>query len=329
MKSRKDATNELRAFSARFIQRRYLGRWPRLLHFAPLALRPMSKAGPLKHILRAPTPLYRFASQARTVLTPKRFAQLIVILICAFTLKQFYSTANVNELRWILAPTTALVELASGSRFAFEAYAGYINSDHSFIIAASCAGVNFLLAAFLMLSLDRLWRERDANISWGFIPAAGLLAYATTIIANTVRIVVALRLHENKPEMGWLDANQLHRVEGILIYFGFLLLLHAVAARMSRRTAPSVGLRNLLGESFFPLLIYYSVALGIPLANAASRHSLVATDFGQHLLFVLLTPLVVILPVVIFRWHSVRPAILQREQHAATISSRQIANTLH
>src|SRR2546423_10968093 len=90
----------------------------------------------------------------------KQLAQLIVILLCALTLKQFYSTANVNELRWILAPTTVLVELVSGSRFEFESYAGYINSDHSFIIAASCAGVNFLLTAFLMLSLGKVWRER-------------------------------------------------------------------------------------------------------------------------------------------------------------------------
>ena len=67
----------------------------------------------------------------------KQLAQLIVVLLCALTLKQYYSTANVNELRWILAPTTVLVELVSGSRFEFESYAGYINSDRSFVIAAN------------------------------------------------------------------------------------------------------------------------------------------------------------------------------------------------
>lgn len=250
----------------------------------------------------------------------KQLAQLIVILLCALTLKQFYSTANVNELRWILAPTTVLVELVSGPRFEFESYAGYINSDHSFIIAASCAGVNFLLTAFLMLSFGKLWRDRDQSISWRFIPAAIVFAYLTTLVANTVRIAIALRLRSWFSGIGWLDANQLHRVEGILVYFGFLIVLYGVSEKVSRSTGNNSDRmllldremesscdgawslsRNLLRQSFFPLLIYYATTLGIPLANAARRPLVIATGFWQHLVFVLLTPLVVILPIAVFR----------------------------
>lgn len=273
----------------------------------------------------------------------KQLGQLIVILLCALTLKQFYSTANVNDLRWILAPTTVLVELVSGSRFEFESYAGYINSDRSFIIAASCAGVNFLLTAFLMLSLGKLWRDRTHSIAWRFIPAAAVFAYLTTLVANTVRIAIALRLRALSSELSWLDANQVHRVEGIFIYFGFLLLLYGVSEKMSHRIGrgsertpsinkssasdrdrivlldhksesssegPSSLSRKLLRQSFFPLLIYYSTTLGIPLANATRRPFVIATDFWQHLLFVLLTPLVVIIPVAVFRLpsrHRVQP----------------------
>jgi exosortase K len=249
-----------------------------------------------------------------------KVAQLIVILLGTLTLKQFYSTANVNELRWILAPTTVLVELVSGLRFEFESYAGYINSDRSFIIAASCAGVNFLLTAFLMLSLGKLWRDRARSIPWRFIPVAVVFAYLTTLVANTVRIAIALRLRAIFSGIVGLDANQLHRVEGICVYFGFLLVLYGVSEKMSRRTgcdshqmltldrkmqssgdgASSLS-RNLLRQSFFPLLIYYATMLGIPLANAAHHPSVIATDFWQHLLFVLLTPLVVIIPVAVFR----------------------------
>ncbi|MGI8835134.1 MAG: exosortase K [Pyrinomonadaceae bacterium] len=250
----------------------------------------------------------------------KQLAQLIGILLCALTLKQFYSTANVNELRWILAPTTVLVEVVNGSRFEFESYAGYIDSDRSFLIAASCAGVNFLLTAFLMLSLGKLWRERARNISWRYIPAALIVAYLTTLIANTVRIVTALWLRRISPSVDWLDANQLHRVEGIVVYFGFLLLLYVVSDRMdwrfrtvSVRTQPvdckkksGSGeafslLRNLLRQSCFPLLIYYATTLGIPLATAAYRPDVLATDFWNHLLFVLLTPIILVLPFAAFR----------------------------
>ena len=262
-------------------------------------------------------------SDARSLFAPKQLAQLIVILLCALTLKQFYSTANVDELRWILAPTTVLVELVNGSRFEFESYAGYINSERSFLIAASCAGVNFLLTAFLMLSLGKLWRDRSRNISWRYIPAALVVAYLTTLIANTVRIVTALRLRRISPSVDWLDANQLHRVEGVIVYFGFLLLLYGASEKMNRevRTASrrtqrlddkmasvSEGLlsslRNLLRTLSFPLLIYYTITLAIPIVNAVWRPGVLATDFFGHLLFVLLTPLILVFLIAAFRCYT-------------------------
>src|SRR5688572_20200996 len=119
----------------------------------------------------------------------KRGAQLVVMLAVAFSLKLSYSTAGANQLRWILAPTTFLVELVSGTTFQFESNAGYMSSDRRFIIAASCAGVNFLITAFLMLSLSRLWKARTQspahNLSWRFIPIALMLAYLATLVANT------------------------------------------------------------------------------------------------------------------------------------------------
>src|SRR5205085_8871370 len=121
-------------------------------------------------------------------------AQLMLVVLCALALKFYYSTATVNELRWILGPTTALVELLSGKRFAFESFAGYMSSDHSFVIAAPCAGVNFLITAFLMLAVRRLWRDRFHCVSWLFIPMTAAVAYLATIVTNAVRICLALEL---------------------------------------------------------------------------------------------------------------------------------------
>src|SRR6185295_15679806 len=152
-------------------------------------------------------------------------AQLVVVVLCALALKLYYSTATPNELRWILAPTTFLVELLSNRSFTFESYTGYMSSDHRFVIAVSCAGVNFLLTAFLMLGLRRLWRERFQALSWRFVPVTVFMAYVMTVIANTVRICVALEIQRHSIEVNGLSGNQLHRVEGIVVYFGFLLLL--------------------------------------------------------------------------------------------------------
>jgi len=229
--------------------------------------------------------------------TWKRNAQLVAVVLCALGLKLYYSAASPNQLRWILAPTTALVQLVTGASFQFESHAGYISSDRSFLIAASCAGVNFLITAFLMLSLRKLWRDRGHKISWSFIPSTALFAYLATLVANTVRISVALWLHHASPEINGLTRNQLHRFEGIFIYFGFLLLLFVVSERLS-----SANVSGLLQQALFPLLIYYTTTLGIPLVNTAYHRGFAASDFWEHFFFVLLTPLLLILPLAAFRF---------------------------
>ena len=226
-----------------------------------------------------------------------RLAQVVVVLLVALGLKQYYSTASANQLRWILAPTTMLVSLVSGETFQFESYAGYITSDRTFVIAAACAGVNFLITAFLMLSLRKLWVDKSAQVSWRFIPTAALVAYLATLVANTVRITIALQLQRTPPQIGGLSRGELHRFEGIFVYFGFLLLLFMISERGRTKNTS-----RLLSLSVFPLLIYYLTTLGIPLANSAYRQKLVDGDFWWHFVFVLLTPLIFVVPVAAFRY---------------------------
>jgi len=234
-----------------------------------------------------------------------RIAQLIVVLVCALALKSYYSKASANDLRWILTPTTKFVELVSGSSFEFESNAGYISSDRSFLIASSCAGVNFLITAFLMLSMRRLWQDPTRTIAWRFIPVAAAVAYLVTLIANTVRISGALGLRSMPGEMGWLDAEQLHRFEGIFIYFGFLLLLFLISEKVS-----AVKPSSLIRQSFFPLVVYYATTLGMPLANGAYKQG---TEFWEHSLFVVMIPLALILPIASLRYWRYRRFLRLRE----------------
>ena len=210
-------------------------------------------------------------------------AQLAIVLLCALALKQYYSTATANELRWILAPTTLIVELLSGRSFVFESYTGYMSSDQRFVIAVPCAGVNFLIMAFLMLALRRLWTGRFQSVSWRVLPISIATAYVATVIANATRIVIALEIQRRSVEVSGLTENQLHRLEGIVVYFGFLLLLFVVMER------------KLL---MFPVVIYYVMTLGVPLVNGAFHRP----GFWEHFGFVLVMPLVVMLPVLIVRF---------------------------
>lgn len=222
-----------------------------------------------------------------------QIAQGSVVLLCAIALKFYYSQASANQLQWILAPTAMLVELVSGISFTFESYSGYVSRDRSFLIAPVCAGVNFLIAAFLMLSMSRLFRKQPQSNTWGFIPVAAVIAYLVTLVANTVRITVALWLRQ-LPENSWLNPVELHRVEGILVYSCFLLLLFMVSEKISNGKSS-----GLLRQSVFPLLMYYAITLGIPLINGGYRQGI---SFWQHSAFVLLIPLLLILPLMMFGW---------------------------
>jgi exosortase K len=223
-------------------------------------------------------------------------AQLVIVGLCALALKSYYSTASADDLRWILTPTTRLVELLSGRQFEFESYAGYMSSDRTFVIAVPCAGINFLITAFLMVALRRLWRERFQAIKWHFIPVAAVVAYAATVIANTTRIWFALELRARSVAISGLTNNQLHRLEGIVVYFGFLLLLFLLTEKLEARK-PLRFARVLP----FPLLIYYATTLGVPLLNGSFRRS----AFWEHAVFVLLLPLLFVIPVtLVYVWRA-------------------------
>lgn len=218
-------------------------------------------------------------------------AQLLLVLLCALGLKAYYSTATADDLLWILTPTTVLVELLSGRQFEFESYAGYMSSDHRFVIAVPCAGVNFLITAFLMLALRRLWRGRFQPAAWSFLPVAAILAYVATLLANTTRIWFALEMQAQSAWLTWLTRNQLHRLEGIVIYFLFLMLLFVVTERFETARP-----RSFARASLFPLLIYYATTLGVPLLNGSYRQG---SAFWEHFGFVLVLPLLVILPLLL------------------------------
>jgi exosortase K len=216
---------------------------------------------------------------------PKTVAQAAVILIVAVSLKTFYSTASINDLTWILWPTKMVVELITGTQFHFESYAGYMSEDRSFLIAAACSGVNCLIAIFLMLSLRTLWQRRCESMSWLSLLFIAGLSFIITVGANALRISSAMWLNAKRPQIFGLDHDELHRLDGILVYFGMMLLVY-IAFEYWEKKVQVLRWQKLI----FPLGIYYAITLVLPIANGALRDN----QFFTHLLSVLVTPLVLI-----------------------------------
>jgi hypothetical protein len=69
----------------------------------------------------------------------------------------------------------------------------------------------------------------------GLLVTSAAAAYAATILANAVRIAVAVRLHVSRWSIGPLTHAHLPELAGVTIYFLALLALFALALRVSEQ----------------------------------------------------------------------------------------------
>jgi exosortase K len=192
---------------------------------------------------------------------------LLAALGAAFALKRFYSTASAADLRFVLAPTTWLVELAGGHSFDWTS-GGYLSTELRFLVAPACAGVNFLVVAFVALVLGFVRPARRAWQNVGILLASAAAAYVTTVLANALRILVAIPLWTHRVSFGRLTGARLHELVGVVVFLGMLLLLHLAARRLA--AAPvHLGV---------PLLPYAAVMLLVPLLRGAHRRP----EFWAH-----------------------------------------------
>jgi len=146
--------------------------------------------------------------------------------LTAWGLKRHYADASPDDLLWILSPTAWLVGVTTGATFAFEPGEGYLSREHLFLIEKSCAGINFMIAAFGMLVYARFHRTGSAMTAARVLGVSLVAAYLTAVVVNAVRIALALWLAAHPLAASAFSAADVHRFEGICVYFGGLVLLY-------------------------------------------------------------------------------------------------------
>jgi exosortase K len=160
---------------------------------------------------------------------------LSLVLVSALALKRRYGTASAEELDWLLVPTTFLVELVTGQHFVPEARVGFVSESLPIVIAPACAGLNFFVIGLLTLTFGFVPKLASSGAKALWLVASPLLAYAATLLANTVRIASAVGCHEIGLRVPMLTAAEAHRALGILIYLPAAWLLFAAAERGLRQ----------------------------------------------------------------------------------------------
>jgi hypothetical protein len=117
--------------------------------------------------------------------------------------------------------------------------------------------VNFAVIVFIMLAFTA--RRLPLLL-------CAALAFGVTLIVNASRIALSVVRLQASLSTPLVDAEQLHRLEGVVVYFAALLAVYLLVARK-----PAV---------WVPLAFYLCGTLVVPALNGAS--------FGQHTLTVFL-----------------------------------------
>ena len=205
----------------------------------------------------------------------ERHGWLVVALVAAWLLKRHYSQATAEELRWMLAPTAALSSLLLQSDFSFRAGEGYLSRELAILISPACAGVNFLVVAFLSLTLGfgrslQGWRQRGL-----WLAASAVAAYVTTLLVNCLRISLSVWLAHLAARVFGLTFQSVHRLLGVAVYLAGLVALCLTVQYWLRSRTRTPAWRH---TWVIALGCYVALTLGIPLLRGGWQNP----EFWSH-----------------------------------------------
>jgi exosortase K len=173
---------------------------------------------------------------------------LAVAALVIWGMKRHYADARPDDLWWILAPTTRVVGAVTGTTFVEVPSEGHVSHERLFVIEKSCAGINFMAAAFGMLVFSQLHRAGSGRSGLCVLGASGIASYGAAIFVNAARITIAMWLADRPIALSTFTPAQIHRLEGIVVYFAGLVVLCEIARRVDDRVGqPS---RSIMSEGW-------------------------------------------------------------------------------
>lgn len=198
-----------------------------------------------------------------------RIIMIMVSLVIAWSLKYHYSHSSSDDLVWILAPTTYLVEMTGDMTFARKIDTGYVNNESAIIIAPSCSGVNFMIIVFCLSAYMGLKKIKTTltQVMWIIISITS--SYIYTLFVNTFRINLSIYSIRTEFLETWFSRETVHLFEGVVVYFIFLLIYYYL---LNRFIYPELTIFfkkpfMLVKRYLLPLFFYLFFTLLIPVLN--------------------------------------------------------------
>jgi len=172
------------------------------------------------------------AIQKQTVTNIKNIPYYL-ITVGIFILFKFGFTYAVNDnLTFLLKPTDKLVGLLTGSNSVYISDKGYFYNQLNIVIDKSCAGFNFWVLSFLMLTFLGL-KYFDSNIKKTLTILLSLIgAYLLTVFVNTSRIFASIVIQNQMSNIFVNQKHIIHETIGIVTNLSFLILTYFIINRV-------------------------------------------------------------------------------------------------
>jgi exosortase K len=195
----------------------------------------------------------------------------LMVLGVALAIKHHYSIATTADLEWMLRPLSLLLEGLSGHPFHRDGLHEWVSEGADVRLVKACAGINFLLMSLLAWAwVFRPDRREEVDVSTWFrgrillLFAVVIAAYTISLLANSLRILVAMSLPVQGPDP--------HRLIGMLIYVPLLSLQLHLGDRANRKAA-------LAG----PVILYLLLMAVVPVLTGNAFNA--PGWFIEHLLY--------------------------------------------
>lgn len=155
-----------------------------------------------------------------------------VVIIIFLILKLVNTMTITNDLFFLLKPTTACIELLTGSIATYSSNNGYYFEQLNFLIDKSCSGFNFWLLCFLMFSFLGLKYTLKPYHKIAIVPISLFLSYIATIGINTSRIYSSIILQSKIQNHFEVEYAIIHEAIGVATHLSFLIIIYLITEKL-------------------------------------------------------------------------------------------------
>ena len=163
---------------------------------------------------------------------PKYLLFYSPILVAAFLLKLFYHYSETSDLLWLLAPTTALLELYSGKNFVLEPE-GYYLASKSILISKACSGLNFLIISLGVSALIFGPQVRSYLKALSYLALSFILCFLLSVFTNAARIQSLISCSQIYDSFFQGDLPSFfHQAIGVSVFLSSLIIYSLILSKL-------------------------------------------------------------------------------------------------